>query len=64
MDIAIDKLKQALQEKEWKAAAEKAYGKAIAKVYTEKEKDEIRTEYLAALSKYVGFGGMPNNKNT
>lgn len=64
IDISIDKLKQALKEKDWKDAAEKAYGKAIAKVYTEKEKDEIRTEYLAALSKYVGFGSLPDNKNS
>lgn len=55
LDISIDRLKQALKNPQWRAAAEAAYRKATSKVYTEKEKDEIRKQYLAALDAYISF---------
>lgn len=60
LDIQIDKLKEALKDPQWRDAAEKAYKKASAKVYTEEEKDAIRKQYLDALSKYATYGnGVP-----
>lgn len=64
MDITIDKLKEALKDPQWKAAAEKAYKLATAKVYTEEEKDAIRKQYLDALAKYATYGnGVSDNQN-
>ena len=62
VDIQIDKLKQALKDKQWKEAALKAYNHASARVYSEAEKDAIRKEYLDALSKYATYGdGLPDD---
>lgn len=64
LDIKIDKIKEALKDPQWREAAGKAYAKATAGVKTESEKDEIRKEYLAALSKYATYGnGVPDNKH-
>lgn len=65
LDIAIDRVKEALKDPQWREAALKAYNKASDKVYTEEEKDEIRKEYMAALSAYATYGnGVPDNKHT
>lgn len=65
IDIQIDKLKLALQDKQWKQAAALAYQKASSRVYSEKEKIEIRKQYLDALNKYVTYGnGMSDSQNT
>lgn len=65
MDIGIDKLKEALKDPQWRAAAEKAYKKASARVYTEEEKNAIRKQYIDALSKYATYGnGLPDDKHS
>ena len=61
LDITIDKLKEAMKEKEWREAAEKAYAHASEKVFTEEEKDAIRKEYLKALSDYATFSNGSNS---
>jgi len=55
IDIQIDKLKQALKDPQWRAAAVQAYRKASAQAYSEEEKSAIRKEYLAALDAYISF---------
>lgn len=66
VDIGIDQLKQALQDKEWRAEALDHYEKAGARLYTEDEKNAIRNEYLEALKKYAtyGNGGAPSGPVT
>lgn len=65
IDLSIDSLKQAIKEPQWKDEAKKAYDHAMARVYTEKEKNAIRQEYLDALSHFATFGnGMPDNEHT
>ena len=62
VDIQMDRLNEALKDSQWRDAAEKAYKKAVAKVYTEEEKDAIRKQYVAALVKYARFGdGLRDN---
>lgn len=65
LDIQIDKIKEALKDPQWREAAQKAYEKASARVYTEEEKNAIRKEYLDALAKYATYGnGLPNNQHS
>lgn len=65
LDIQIDRIKEALKDPQWRAAAEKAYMNATARVYTEEEKIAIRKQYLDALAKYATYGnGLPDNKNS
>lgn len=62
VDIQIDKLKEALKDKQWQAAALKAYETASARVYTEAEKNAIREQYKKALAAYATFGnGVRDN---
>jgi hypothetical protein len=64
-DIAIDKLKEAMKDPEWRDVARKLYEKSTARVYSEEEKSDIRKQYLSALSKYATFGGgMSDNKHS
>lgn len=66
IEISHDKLIEALKEPQWRDAALKAYRRASAQVYTDSEKDSIRKEYMAALSKYATFGNsavVPDNQN-
>ncbi len=56
LDISMDGWAEARKDPKWKDAAEKAFNRATARVYTEEEKDAIRKEYLAALSNYATFG--------
>lgn len=63
VDLRLDKIREAMKEDQWKEAATKAYKVATAKVYTEKEKNAIRDQYIRALGEYVGFGVPGNNKN-
>lgn len=53
IDIQLDKINEAMKDKRWREQATKIYGKAVARVYTEKEKDEIRKAYLSALGDYA-----------
>lgn len=53
LDIQIDKIREAMKDPRWRDKATKLYGKALARVYTEKEKDEIRKAYLDALGDYA-----------
>lgn len=55
IDIRHDKIKEAMKDKRWRDKATKIYGKAIARVYTEKEKDEIRKTYLDTLGDYASL---------
>lgn len=55
IDIQIDKIREAMKDKRWREQATKLYGKALAKVYTEKEKDEIRKAYMDALGEYASL---------
>lgn len=65
LDIQIDKVKEAMKDPQWRAAAEKAYKTAVARVYTEEEKNVIRKQYLEALARYATYGnGLPDNKNS
>ena len=64
LDIGLDALEQARKDPKWRAGAEKLWKKTTAGVYTEKEKDEIRKQYLDALGDFVEFGdGLRDNKN-
>ena len=53
LDIQIDKIREAMKDPRWRDQATKLYGKALSRVYTEKEKDEIRKAYLDALGDYA-----------
>lgn len=65
IDIQIDRLREALKDPQWRAAAEKAYNLAQARVYTEEEKDAIRKQYQKALADYATYrNGLPDNQNT
>ena len=55
IDIEMDKIREAMKDKRWRAEATKLYGKAVSRVYTEKEKNEIRKAYLAALGEYASL---------
>lgn len=59
IDLSLDALKMALQDKEWKEDAKKLWDKAISKAHTEEEKQAIRKAYLDALNDYVDF---PNRR--
>lgn len=65
LDIQIDKWKEAMKDPKWRDAALKAYNKASSKVLTEKEKDEVRQQYIDALGDYAAFGnGMPDDQHS
>lgn len=63
IDLTLDSIKIALSEKEWKVAAQKAYDKATARVYTEDEKQKIREQYLDALRGFARVGSLRDNNN-
>lgn len=52
LDISLDRRNQAMKDPRWRDRANKLFTQASAKVYTEKEKDEIRKQYLEALGDY------------
>lgn len=58
IDITIDSIKEGAKLKEFEKEATKLYEKTIAKTYTEKEKDEIRQEYLRVIAA-IGNVGNP-----
>lgn len=45
----------------FKELAQKAHDKAVARVYTEEEKNEIRKQYLDSIRDFARFGSVPNN---
>lgn len=55
IDVKLDKIREAMKDPKWRAEATKLWGKSLAKVYTEKEKDEIRKDYLRALGEYASI---------
>ncbi|KHD88840.1 MAG: hypothetical protein OM95_06910 [Bdellovibrio sp. ArHS] len=55
IDLSLDSLKEGLKLDEFKSEAKKAYDHATKKVYTEDEKEKIRQDYLAIISR---FGAM------
>lgn len=61
LDIQIDKIREAMKDERWREQATKIYGKAMEKVYTEKEKDEIRKAYLDALGEYASLHDRLSN---
>ncbi len=56
IDLGASAIKIGLEEKDYKAAIEKAYKNAIARVYTEEEKVAIRKQYLDALRPFASVG--------
>lgn len=58
IDLTLDSIKVGMQEKEFKEAAEAAYNRASARVYTEAEKVAIRQQYLDALAAFAKFGSL------
>lgn len=55
IDLSLDSLKEGRKLEEFKDQAEKAYQHAVERVYAEDEKQKIREQYLAIVSK---FGSM------
>lgn len=64
IDLTLDSIKLALKEDQYRKLAEAAYKKAIAKVYTEGEKDEVRKQYLDALRDFARVGRVRDDGNT
>lgn len=64
IDLTLDSIKLALKEDQYRKLAEVAYKKAIAKVYTEGEKDEVRKQYLDALRDFARVGRVRDDGNT
>lgn len=52
IDLTLDALKEGMKLKEFKAFADSAYEKTISRVHSEEEKESIRNQYLAAVSKF------------
>lgn len=60
IDIKINSLKTEAERKVYLAAAERIHNTAIAKVYTEDEKIEIRRQYLDIIRNFARFGSVPD----
>lgn len=58
IDIKIDAYKEGQKLKEFEKKAGELYAKAMAKKYTEDEKNEIRKQYLEVISR-IGAVGNP-----
>lgn len=61
IDVSLDAYREGRKIPEFEKAAEAAYRKASAKVYSAKEKNEIRRQYLEILSKIVPVGNGPRS---
>jgi hypothetical protein len=61
IDIKLNSIKTEAEMKSYLEAAEKVQAVAIAKVYTEAEKDEIRRQYLDTIRNFASFGSVSNN---
>jgi hypothetical protein len=59
LDITIDHLKQAAKDPQWRYQVGKIYSKTVSKVFDEKEKDEIRRQYMEVLNQYAIFANTP-----
>lgn len=55
IDVFLDTIREAMKDPKWRDEATKLYNKASSRVYTEKEKDEIRKQYLDALGDYASL---------
>ena len=60
IDIALDALKEGQKLKEFEKDATALYEKAISKVYSEEEKNDIRQQYLKIIAR-IGSVGNPNS---
>lgn len=56
IDLTAYAIKLGMQEEKFKKLAKAAHDRAIAKVYSEEEKDAIRKQYLDALREFARFG--------
>lgn len=56
IDISLDAYREGQKMKEFEIEAKAAYEKATAKVYDESEKEKIRQEYLAIISRIGNVG--------
>lgn len=61
IDLTINAVKTGMQMEKFKELAQKAHDKAVARVYTEEEKNEIRKQYLDSIRDFARFGSVPNN---
>lgn len=57
IDLTWDAIREGRKLAEFEKLASEAYAKATAKIYTEREKDEIRKQYLEIIS---GIGNVGN----
>lgn len=59
IDISLDAYREGQKLEEFKREAKAAYEKATAKIYDEAEKEKIRQQYLAIISKIGVVGDKP-----
>lgn len=59
IDISLDAYREGQKLEEFKKEAKAAYEKATAKIYDEAEKEKIRQQYLAIISKIGVVGDKP-----
>lgn len=59
IDITLDSLREGKKQKEFEAAATAEYNKAMARRYTEAEKNAIRKEYLEIIARMGNVGSGP-----
>ncbi len=64
IDITTNAVKTGIQLEKYKELALKAHDKAVARVYTEEEKREIRNQYLNTIRDFARFGKLPTQKNS
>lgn len=55
IDVFLDTVREAMKDPKWRDQATALFKTATARVYTEKEKDEIRKQYLDALGDYASL---------
>lgn len=61
IDISLDAYREGEKLDQFTVAATSAYEKATAKVYTDAQKDSIRQQYLAIISKISAVGTGPKS---
>lgn len=61
IDVLLDAYREGQKLKEFEAEARAAYDKAIAKVYTEEQKNEIRLQYINIIKRIGIVGNGPRH---
>jgi hypothetical protein len=56
LDLTVDSIKEAIKDEKWRDDAKKAYDHAMARVYTDAEKNVIRKQYQDILKQFATFG--------